>query len=77
VERELVTLNEKPVPIVAYRNTGAQTRALRKHKSTNLGRNTSTVTCQVCSGAQGDHKSTAEHGLITDGTLIEHEVSRS
>jgi hypothetical protein len=29
-ERELVTLNEKPL-IVAYRNTGTQNRALREH----------------------------------------------
>jgi hypothetical protein len=30
VERELVTLNEKPL-IVAYRNTGTRKRALKKH----------------------------------------------
>jgi hypothetical protein len=30
MERELVTLNEKPL-IVAYKNTGTQTTALRKH----------------------------------------------
>jgi hypothetical protein len=61
--RELVTLNEKPL-IVAYRNTGTQTRALREHKSTKEHK--STVTGQVCSGALGDHKSTAENKWSTD-----------
>jgi hypothetical protein len=52
-ERELVTLNEKPL-IVAYRNTGIQTRALREHMSTKEHK--ITVTGQVCSGALRDHR---------------------
>jgi hypothetical protein len=65
LERELVTLNEKPL-IVAYRNTGTPTRALREHKSTKEHK--STVTGQVCNGALEDHKSTAEH----NGARIDH-----
>jgi hypothetical protein len=51
-ERELVTLNEKPL------------RALKEHQSTKEHK--STVTGQVCSGALGDHMSTAEHKCNTD-----------
>jgi hypothetical protein len=70
-------LNEKPL-IVAYRNTGTQTRALREHKSTKEHKST---VCrpgmQRSTGGPQEHcRAQMEHGLITDGTLIEHEVRR-
>jgi hypothetical protein len=67
-------LNEKPL-IMAYRNTNESTERAQEHEGTQEhcnrpGMQQSTGRPQEHCGAQ------MEHGLITDGTLIEHEVCR-